>query len=221
MIMSNTARTAILSRLHSAPAKAAPPLPGWQPPRYDAAAGRDRFCTLLRGQHATVHETTARAWPADLAALLAERGVTRLMAGPLSEAGLTLARHWSGLSGAPRLIPYDASADVLKDTLVSGTDAGLTGSYGGIAETGSVILWPDRAEPRLLSLLPPLHIALVRASRIFSTLAEAMAKEHWANAMPTNLLLISGPSKTADIEQTLAYGVHGPKDLLILLLTDR
>ena len=42
--------------------------------------------------------------------------------------------------------------------------------------------------------------------------------QNWASGMPTNALLVSGPSKTADIEQTLAYGVHGPKELIILVI---
>jgi L-lactate dehydrogenase complex protein LldG len=45
----------------------------------------------------------------------------------------------------------------------------------------------------------------------------AFTKEGWSNGMPTNALLISGPSKTADIQQTLAYGAHGPRELVVLL----
>ena len=45
-----------------------------------------------------------------------------------------------------------------------------------------------------------------------------MKAQNWAAGMPTNALLISGPSKTADIEQTLAYGVHGPKELIVLII---
>jgi L-lactate dehydrogenase complex protein LldG len=44
-----------------------------------------------------------------------------------------------------------------------------------------------------------------------------MTSERWAEAMPTNALVISGPSKTADIQQTLAYGAHGPRELIVLL----
>jgi L-lactate dehydrogenase complex protein LldG len=48
-----------------------------------------------------------------------------------------------------------------------------------------------------------------------------MSEERWNNAMPTNALLISGPSKTSDIQQTLAYGAHGPLEVIVLLLQDR
>ena len=81
-----------------------------------------------------------------------------------------------------------------------------------------VVLWPDRHEPRLLSLVPPVHIVLLDADQLYPTLAEAMADQQWAARMPTNALLISGPSKTADIEQTLTYGIHGPKTLITLIL---
>ena len=53
---------------------------------------------------------------------------------------------------------------------------------------------------------------------VHHTWAEMIAAEHWENNMPTNALLISGPSKTADIQQTLAYGAHGPKELIVLMI---
>jgi L-lactate dehydrogenase complex protein LldG len=87
-----------------------------------------------------------------------------------------------------------------------------------LAESGSLVLWPDADEPRLMSLVPPLHIALLQADRLFENFAQLIARENWAAGMPTNALLISGPSKTADIEQTLAYGIHGPKALITLIL---
>ncbi len=71
-----------------------------------------------------------------------------------------------------------------------------------------------------MSLVPPVHIAGLKAAKIHDTLAEAMRKEGWAEKMPSNLLLISGPSKTADIELTIASGVHGPKELIVFILLD-
>jgi L-lactate dehydrogenase complex protein LldG len=89
-----------------------------------------------------------------------------------------------------------------------------------VADTGSLVLQPGPSEPRTLSLVPPLHIAVVRASRLYPSLAAAWAALQPQADMPTNLLLISGPSKTADIQQVLAFGAHGPKELVIVLVND-
>lgn len=70
-----------------------------------------------------------------------------------------------------------------------------------------------------MSLVPPVHIAVLDGDRIFNTFAEAMQTQKWPEKMPTNAILISSPSKTADIELTLAFGVHGPKELIVLILT--
>ena len=69
-----------------------------------------------------------------------------------------------------------------------------------------------------MSLVPSIHIAVLEADRIHNTFAEAIASERWQDGMPTNALLISGPSKTADIELTLTFGVHGPKELIVLIV---
>lgn len=72
----------------------------------------------------------------------------------------------------------------------------------------------------LMSLAPALHIAALDAAQIHDSLAQAITREHWQEQMPTNALLISGPSKTADIELVLTFGVHGPKELIVLILDD-
>lgn len=203
-------RTNILSRLRQAPP--APPSPpgDWAPPAY--GDGRlDRFRTVLESVHAEVHMMAESEWPAFVAALLIGKGVQTLMAAPAPAARLG--------GNAFRIVPYDRPVEELKEVLVHGAEAALTSAAAGIAETGSLVLWPNAGEPRLMSLLPPIHVALVFEDTIADSLAEIMARDGWAARMPTNLLLVSGPSKTADIEQTLAYGVHGPKELIVLVLT--
>jgi len=64
-----------------------------------------------------------------------------------------------------------------------------------------------------------LHIALVFEEDITASFQTLVEQRRWESGMPTNLLLVSGPSKTADIQQTLAYGAHGPKELVVLLAT--
>ena len=115
---------------------------------------------------------------------------------------------------------YDSRIEDWKEEMFHDIPASLTIARSAIAETGTLVLWPDAHEPRLMSLVPPVHIVLLNASTIHNTFYEAMTAEGWADGLPTNALLISGPSKTADIQVTLAYGAHGPKELVVLLIGD-
>jgi L-lactate dehydrogenase complex protein LldG len=62
------------------------------------------------------------------------------------------------------------------------------------------------------------HIAVLEADKIYNSFCEIIQADNWPDHMPTNALLISGPSKTADIEMTLAFGVHGPRELIVLII---
>lgn len=211
-------RARILARLAAAPAGHAPAPAAPMLPRAAPSPAADRFLRFRRALEAwrgEIHEVETAHWPAYLRRLLTARGVRSLMIGPDSGPGRALRAAWKG-GDLPVLVPYAEPVEQLKPVLLHRVDAGITASLGAIAETGSLILWPGPDEPRLLSLLPPIHVALVEAGRLYDTLADAMAG--WADGMPTNALLISGPSKTADIEQTLAFGVHGPKELIVLVL---
>src|SRR5690606_41427188 len=103
------------------------------------------------------------------------------------------------------------------------TPEGSTGAEAGIADTGTVVVRGGEGRSRLASLLPPVHVALRDAAVIvpqmrayFETL-EARG-DAGANVQSTgNLVFISGPSRTADIEQTLTLGVHGPRELIIVV----
>lgn len=113
---------------------------------------------------------------------------------------------------------YETPIEGWKTELFTSMDAALTTTRGAIADTGSLILWPTPDEPRLMSLVPPLHFAIVETKHLYNTWLEAMRTQQWHSTMPTNALLVSGPSKTADIEQTLVYGAHGPMELVVLLI---
>lgn len=97
-------------------------------------------------------------------------------------------------------------------------DVGITGSLGALAESGSVVLSHGPGRGRLVSLLPPVHVALVRVETIGWTLA------HWARDHPeavestANLVIVTGPSRTGDIELQLTLGVHGPKHVHVVLI---
>lgn len=174
-----------------------------------------RFTMMLSAVHAEVHHTTAQEWTGDLAGMLAERDVRSVLYAPETPLGAALDARRERL---PERVRYAASIEDFKPALFNEVDAAVTTARAGIAETGSLVLWPSPDEPRLMSLVPPLHVAVLALDRLYNTFYEAMTREGWTDAMPTNALLISGPSKTADIEQTLAYGVHGPRALIVLLV---
>jgi len=176
-----------------------------------------RLKKMMEAVHAEFLETTEAEWPRTVRAFVESQGVKNLAYGPATAGGARLSESWPQ-SGA-RLVPYDRPIETLKRELFEEIDAGFTTTLGGIAETGSLILWPTPEEPRLLSLVPPVHLALLDTRRIYDSFWHVMRSEGWATRMPPNALLISGPSKTADIEQTLAYGVHGPKRLVVVALT--
>lgn len=94
---------------------------------------------------------------------------------------------------------------------------GVTGAICAIAETGSLLLTSGSGETLTASLLPEMHVAVVRASQIVPTVAEAMAL---VDACKAASVIVSGPSRTADIEMTLTIGVHGPGELHVFLIDD-
>jgi L-lactate dehydrogenase complex protein LldG len=103
-------------------------------------------------------------------------------------------------------------------SLCARADVGLTTADFALAETGSLVISAGSSRSRLTSLLPPIHIVLLPESRILPSLFDWIALR--PENLPSNLILISGPSKTADIEQTLVVGVHGPKQLIVIVYPD-
>lgn len=214
------ARGSILSKLRAAPAGRVTAPAEHVPTPPGTERGIDRFRELMTTNRAEIIDTTDADWPQAVMAWLTERGFAKVLYAPDTEAGRRLSNSGDAREGEPSLIPYDGDIEAMKPVLVREVDAAITETRAAIAATGSVVLWPTRAEPRLMSLLPPVHIALVRASALRPTLGELIREQGWAAGMPTNVVLVSGPSKTADIAQVLAFGVHGPKELLVVLIAD-
>jgi L-lactate dehydrogenase complex protein LldG len=96
-------------------------------------------------------------------------------------------------------------------------DVGVSTAQAAIAETGTLVLDSARERHRLVSLVPPVHIAIIDAASIFQTLGEALAFIHQNNNINPAVTFITGPSRTADIELTLAIGVHGPQELHVII----
>jgi len=96
-------------------------------------------------------------------------------------------------------------------------DVGVTAAQAGIAETGTLVLDSSLEQNRLVSLVPPVHVAILDASRIFRTLGETLSALQRGTELSPAITLITGPSRTADIELTLTIGVHGPQELYVII----
>ena len=128
---------------------------------------------------------------------------------------LPLSERWPSLSWRKAGETAGDEPELLR-AYCAAADLGISGADAALAETGSVIISSGVGRSRLVTLLPPVHLVLLPASRLFVDIFT------WTTArdsdMAANVLLVSGPSKTADIEQTMAVGVHGPKRLIVLLI---
>lgn len=99
---------------------------------------------------------------------------------------------------------------------------GITGADYAIADTGTLVLLTDENKPRAVSLLPPVHLAIVRKLDMVSDIRELfiILKQELdaSHGVPSCMTFITGPSRTADIELNLTLGVHGPKELYVIII---
>ncbi|MCL6505629.1 MAG: lactate utilization protein [Bryobacteraceae bacterium] len=95
---------------------------------------------------------------------------------------------------------------------------GITGADYALADTGTVVLLASATEARMISLLPPVHLAVVRKESILTGLDELFALLPRPSEITSAAVLITGPSRTADIEQILVRGVHGPGEIHVVVL---
>ncbi len=121
-----------------------------------------------------------------------------------------------------------SSADMLRtsgiaqlaDPSVSVSDAGvgITGADYALADTGSLVMLASPQEARLVSLLPPVHVAILLRERILTGLDELLTILPRPAEQTSSMVLITGPSRTADIEQILVRGVHGPGAIHVIVI---
>ncbi len=212
-----SARDRILGRLRAAAPSRPAPLPeldsvSTAPP---LAARVELFSSQFLAAHAEVIVADARDWPQKLAERLAGRALRNVLGDWQAPAGQALA---GALPAATDRLTFDRPIEEWKEALFESVDAGFSVADAAVAATGTLIFASGPRAPRTVSLVPPLHLALVHTERIHADLRTALAAGRWSEAMPTNLIMVSGPSKTADIQQTLAYGAHGPKELVVVVV---
>jgi len=95
---------------------------------------------------------------------------------------------------------------------------GITGASYALAEPPALVMLASNSEARMVSLLPPVHIAVIRAEQILSGLDELFLTVPDPSVLASSMVLIGGPSRTGDIEMTLTLGVHGPRDLHLIVV---
>jgi L-lactate dehydrogenase complex protein LldG len=122
-----------------------------------------------------------------------------------------------GILSLPGVRSGITDRDELREACAS-ADAGITSADYALADTGTLVLLSSPREARLISLLPPIHIAVVPRGRILTGLDELFSILPNPSEQTSSMLLITGPSRTADIEQILIRGVHGPGQITVLVV---
>jgi L-lactate dehydrogenase complex protein LldG len=176
-----------------------------------APAGRvDLFCTMAEKLFATVQSVPK---PEDVPAAVAEYLRGRNLPASIR------------MGGDPRLaaMPWrkQRALEVKRGASDGDDAAGVSHAAGGIAETGTLVMLSGAGNPTTINFLPEHHIVVIDAADIDGDLETAIAKVRKTfgkGKMPRTLNLVSGPSRSGDIEQKLILGAHGPRALHILVV---
>ncbi len=122
-----------------------------------------------------------------------------------------------GIANLPGVRSGITDRDQLRE-ICAIADIGITSADYALADTGTLVLLSTPCEARMISLLPPAHIAVVPRNRILTGLDELLSVLPDPAAASSSMVLITGPSRTADIEQILVRGVHGPGQITVLIV---
>ncbi|MBI4482421.1 MAG: lactate utilization protein [Acidobacteria bacterium] len=115
------------------------------------------------------------------------------------------------------LLTADSAGENWKENAAQ-ADLGITEADWGFSDTGTLVLEARPGQERATSLLPPVHLAVLSASRLLTGISPYLSDLARRPELPSCITWITGPSRTADIELTLTVGVHGPGQLHVILL---
>ncbi len=124
-----------------------------------------------------------------------------------------------GLTSLPEVQSGITDRDALREACAA-ADVGITSVDYALAETGSFVMLSSPENARLISLLPPVHVAVFPRSRILANVDELLSLLPKPAEQTSSMVLITGPSRTADIEQILVRGVHGPGEVYAVIVED-
>ncbi len=122
-----------------------------------------------------------------------------------------------GITGLPSVTSSLTDREELR-ALCSTAAVGISSADYCLADTGTLVMIASHAEARLISLLPPVHVAVVESGRMLSGLDELLAAVPLPGEQSSSMVLITGPSRTGDIEQVLVRGVHGPGEIHVVIV---
>ena len=162
-----------------------------------AALFRERLETLL----GTVQRSTFANAAAEVNRLVAGRSYVTSASPLLARLGLSQCADRANLQN-----------------VCASVDVGITSAAYGLAATGSLVMLSSATEARMISLLPPVHIAVIETSQILADIDELFTVLPDPARQTSSMVLITGPSRTGDIEQISIRGVHGPGELHVVLI---
>lgn len=219
----NSLRTAVLPQAgHERPARPSPPAAMPQA-HIDPIRLRDAFVAEVQALSGQAYTPAGQAQAMEiLLNIVRGSGAETALAWDeeyLPLPGVREALTAAGVRILDATLPDEEQARAARLDGLEGATVGVTGALAGLADTGSLVLVSGSGRGRLASLLPPVHVALLPLASLYPSMAAFLAAHPGAARQASNLVFISGPSRTADIEKTLTLGVHGPRELHVVLLT--
>ena len=166
----------------------------------------DRFCAELAAVGGEIHRVGSEEQAAEtIRVIVGDIHAKRVVTSDLE----LLEKH------PDRFTDIELVGQPSREDLFS-ADAGISGAQLAIAATGTLVLRSSLERHRLVSLIPPIHICVLNTENIRSAMADVL--EEMSSEIDPTITFITGPSRTSDIELTLAIGVHGPKRLIVVLI---
>jgi L-lactate dehydrogenase complex protein LldG len=185
----------------------------------EVATGDDpvaRFRISAEGAGCRVYLSNDQDWLATVRRIVADRAAHTVLIEPQPGTALTVQR--AAALGAALEADGITTTQERTDDVLFRVDIGITGAAAAVAETSTLMCVSSAAAARGATLIPPIHIALVEESRIVPDLFDLFAQLGADPDLPAAMSLITGPSKTADIEGVLVTGVHGPGEVHIVIM---
>ncbi len=199
--------------------------PARPPDRQEAAGLADLAATFAAELQAVAGHIHGPAGPAEALGILLD--IVRLYTAQVALAwddehlplpGARKALAEAGVQILDAALPIEPAARTARLAELDRAAIGITGALAGLADSGSLALASGPGRGRIVSLLPPVHVALLPVARLYPGMPAFLADNPGVTRQASGLVFVTGPSRTGDIEQILTLGVHGPREVHVLLL---